>query len=113
MATDDEKTVLQERIKYLEDHLRSLKGARTRGRDQPETELYNYIHDLVNGSIQDCVNQHGNQAIQSVRASLLKRIQGQLCSPHVRRKLVGKILDCEREAIKEADDLLSQGEEGG
>ncbi|KKN81535.1 hypothetical protein LCGC14_0317940 [marine sediment metagenome] len=110
MAADEETEALRERVKYLEAFVKALKWAR--GRGQPENELNNYIHDLVNGSIQDCVNQHGNQMILSAKASLLKRIQGQLCSPHVRRKLVEKILDCERETIKEADGLLSQGEEG-
>ncbi len=112
MADDEETEALRERVKHLEAFVKALKVSRGRGRGQPENELNNYIHDLVSGSIQDCVNQHGNQMILSAKVSLLKRIQGQLCSPHVRRKLVEKILDCERETIEEADGLLSQGEEG-
>ena len=109
-----EEGVLQERIRYLEGRLKRLRHSNRNRKDrgQLEDELRRYVHDVINGSIQDCINQHGNQPLQVAKVSLLKRIQGQLCAPDVRRTLIEKILNCEREAIEEADDILSQGEEG-
>lgn len=111
---EGEESVLQERIRYLEGRLKRLRHSNRHRKDrgQFEDELHRYVHDVINGSIQDCINQHGNQPLQVAKVSLLKRIQGQFCAPDVRRTLIEKILNCEREAIEEADDILSQGEEG-
>ena len=117
MATDEETEALRERIKHLEKRLKQWNGSRSRkSRGQMEKDLRLYVHDIINGSVQDCINQHGNPTLMGAKASLLKRIEGQLCAPHVRRRLIEKILDCEREALEEAEEeakeLFPQGEEG-
>lgn len=87
--------------------MKRLKDQRERaGRGKLERELYRYVHDVINGAIQDCFNQHGNEPLMTAKVSLLKRIQGQFCAPDVRRRLVEKILACEREVIEEAADLI-------
>jgi len=114
MATEEEVEELRQRVNYLENRLKRLRATRHRkGRGQLEEELHRYVHDVINGSIQDCFNQHGNQPLMTAKVSLLKRIQGQFCAPDVRRRLVEKILACEREAIEEAEDLILGDDEEG
>jgi len=111
---DGERSVLEEKIKYLGNRVKRLKESRTnKNRSGRESALRDYVHDVVSGAIQDYLNQHGNPDVKTAKTSLLKRIQGQLCAPDTRRQLVDKIISCEQEAIDDAKDILNEAKGEG
>ena len=89
-----------------------IKRIKRHGRGEFEQQFRNWVYKVLDGGFKNYITDHGgSNSVGGARASILKRIVGNLCSSGVRREYIRRVIKLEREIIDELEGLVEKSEE--